>query len=112
MEMDHSNCTNPLPKEWGVANQKNYFHGTDVFRLNWIRRHGLQPSEAGTGAGHPKEAALYTCKNRSAPYHTYAQYHDGHHQDGAFPLSKGHAEWSYTEHKYVWKKISEIWKGF
>jgi hypothetical protein len=58
-----------VPADFGTAPGLDYFHGTNALVLPSVRYHGLRVSASGAGSTIP---ALYTCKNRSAPYHVYA----------------------------------------
>ena len=61
--------TRQVPADFGTAPGLDYIHGTSALVLPSIRHHGLRVSASGAGSTVP---ALYTCKNRSAPYHVYA----------------------------------------
>ena len=69
VEGQKAKITRQVPASFGCEGGLNYFHGTSPLNGPSIRRSGLRPSPRGAGDIGP---ALYTCKNRKAPFHTYS----------------------------------------
>ena len=68
-EGQKAKLTLQVPASFGCEGGLNYFHGTSPLNGPSIRRHELRPPPRGAGDIGP---ALYTCKNRKAPVHTYS----------------------------------------